>query len=380
MDTELPSPLANARPETPVWLAAVAERALARDPRARQGDAAVLLQALRARSAARRGWRPERRHVLASGVLVLALAGLGLGLVVDPSGPRAPSSARPTSPRRATPELAPRTPATKRRLQWRLSAGDTFKSRVEVASKIGGTESSATLVLSCQVASTAPDAAMLVATIDALVLHYATDDERLRQFGQGPGGDPDMFKPFEYDSKDASGENPFNAAVGQSFETLVDPRSGEVMAVSGVAAIRSGIQARMTEQSEGARSMRFAMLAAIRDDDEMRSELETLLHVAPSAGDPDPSTWSVEHEPLAAVRGRRANVLLAFNVVEPSTGDGVRLEWKGSATEADGGLHTIEGQAQFGPARLKQAHVVEVIEMGARGTMRGTYDWTELAR
>jgi formylglycine-generating enzyme required for sulfatase activity len=89
---EVPSPITNVRPETPPWLAAVVDRALARDPRQRFPDGAALLAAVRAREA---GYRPPGQPLgalsaakrgLVAAPLLVALLVLGYAVLARPGG------------------------------------------------------------------------------------------------------------------------------------------------------------------------------------------------------------------------------------------------------------------------------------------------------
>ncbi len=93
VEGERPPPVANVRPETPPWLAAVVERALARDPAARYPDGAALLGAVRRRDAgAAPGGRTGLRAAAARRALFAApaLAAVALLVLAVLRAPRAP--------------------------------------------------------------------------------------------------------------------------------------------------------------------------------------------------------------------------------------------------------------------------------------------------
>ncbi len=81
VDGESPNPIANVRPETPPWLAAVVERALERDPLARYSDGGALLAALRAQQSgpalgrtSRLSDRARKRALLVAPAAIATLA------------------------------------------------------------------------------------------------------------------------------------------------------------------------------------------------------------------------------------------------------------------------------------------------------------------
>jgi serine/threonine protein kinase len=105
VENKSPSPVSEVRPQTPVWLARVVARALARDPEKRFPDAGKLLVALSSegREGTRtRGARPLGVPIAAAGVLLGAL-GIAFGVHLSRSA-AAPSS---SPPRPSTPSPIP---------------------------------------------------------------------------------------------------------------------------------------------------------------------------------------------------------------------------------------------------------------------------------
>ncbi len=111
-----PPPLANARPETPVWLARLVERALSGDPALRYPDGGALLAAIRARESGVSvrggirvtGW-PWKRALVAAPALV-ASAVLALVLLQGSRTPEGAVHEAPSSgagPARAAAALTP---------------------------------------------------------------------------------------------------------------------------------------------------------------------------------------------------------------------------------------------------------------------------------
>ena len=380
------------RPGIPPELDALCLRALEKDPAARPtaDEVAKALDLLAGARASRKIKRRSPSILIAAGVVL----GLGLPTVAfflarpgpPPASPPEPSRTDEPAKVETAPAQVPPKPKAPRKVGWVISPGETFRSRMDIVWKMGGMEGSTTLTLSWRVASVDPDGATLAATIEALVLHRLVDEKELRAFmgsrRRDPRFDPsDFLRPFEYDSKDAAGDKPFDVAIGKSFDVIMDPVSGQVRSAH-IEGIRDAVMAKVTDPME---RWGYAMNAALRDDGEMTYSLETLLHVAPGGGTTAPSSWSFEH-PQRHDRGRErgAPLPLDFKAEEPSTKDEVRIGWKGTATDANGSTHTLEGQAELGSARVKHAHVVEVSGMsaedGATRNLRATYDWTELAR
>jgi hypothetical protein len=98
IDAARPKPVANVRPETPPWLAALVERALARSPASRYPDAGSLHAALEAagRAPAGRGWK--RAGAVSLGLVVASgLALAAHGLAPRPTPPRATERGEPAA-------------------------------------------------------------------------------------------------------------------------------------------------------------------------------------------------------------------------------------------------------------------------------------------
>jgi WD40 repeat protein len=99
------TPLAEARPDAPAWLTAIARRALARDPADRFADGAALARAL----AARGPDASPRPRPLGLALAVLGVAGVALAVLHATLGPGTP--AEPVGPAKAVARSLPGEPA-----------------------------------------------------------------------------------------------------------------------------------------------------------------------------------------------------------------------------------------------------------------------------
>jgi hypothetical protein len=173
VEKESPAPLANVRPETPVWLAGAIERALERDPAARYPDAGALLEAIRRREsgASRTGalrvrGRAARRALVAAPAL-LAVGLLAAALAQGPRGPDDRGRGPGGAPAAASAPPAPGAPE---------STSVSARVRLEAVAPPSSGDAPASLLA----ASSAEAAALRVLAARRAIAYARADAERLR--------------------------------------------------------------------------------------------------------------------------------------------------------------------------------------------------------
>ncbi len=340
--TETPPPPSTKRPGVPAELDRVCQRALAKETEKRPTalelawELDALLKLGSSKKASPR--RVPRVALVAGGaallVVLAAFVFLGGG---SPSPP--PVEPRPPVVPGKPPPVPPPRPRA-RRLDWSLSPGDAWRTRIDIAwvQSGDGVEPggrSERLGLSWRVESLEPRGAVLVATIESV------ETEVKGKTIRADGG------------------------IGKTFTAIVDPYSGRVWSASGVTEIAKALDLEVMGLSNDARTT---------------SLLETLLHVAQDGGTESVGTWTVVRPPLAS----RRDEPLAFPVpVECQgrelPGHEVEIDWKGAAEGAVGDARELEGHTIFGATRVVRSRVVERLTLRESST-RLTYEWTELPR
>ncbi len=158
-----PPPLASVRPETPPWLVAIVERALATDLRARYAHGGALLDAVRARSAGEAPSRGRRAPVVAAGALALLVAGVAVAAGIRERAVPEAASARPAP-------SSPGTPAA--------ASGDALvaaaRARLEGEASVSSADVPVELLLRAP-----PDSGLLEDAARRAVVYSRADAERL---------------------------------------------------------------------------------------------------------------------------------------------------------------------------------------------------------
>ena len=340
--TETPPPPSTKRPGVPAELDRVCQRALAKETEKRPTalELAWELDALLKHGSSRKAspWRVPRVALVAGGAALLAVLAAVVFLGGGSPSPPPVEPRPPVVP--GKPPLVPPPRPRARRLDWSLSPGDAWRTRIDIAwvQSGGGVElggRSERLGLSWRVESLEPRGAVLVATIESV------ETEVKGKTIRADGG------------------------IGKTFTAIVDPYSGRVWSASGVTEIAKALDLEVMGLSTDARTT---------------SLLETLLHVAPDGGTEAVGTWTVVRPPLAS----RRDEPLAFPVPvvcqgRELPGHEVEIDWKGSAEGAQGELRELEGKTIFGATRVVRSRVVERLTL-RESSSRLTYEWTELPR
>jgi tRNA A-37 threonylcarbamoyl transferase component Bud32 len=335
---EVPPLPSSKRPGIPPELDRVCRRALAKQAEERPTalELAWELDALLKQGSSKKASPRSPLVAFLAGAAILALGAVAFALR---GGTPAPSVERPPAVPAKPPAIPQPTPKA-RRLDWTLSPGDTWRTRIDTAWVHSGANGelgarSEKLGLSWRVESLEPRGAVLAATIESV--ETEVDGKIVRADG----------------------------LVGKTFSVVLDPYSGRVWSAQGVTAL--------------ARALELDVMS-LASDAGTTNLLETLLHVAQDGGTEVRETWTVVRPAL----GARREDPLAFPVSiecqgRELPGHEVELDWTGAAEGAQGDVRELEGQAIFGAARVVRSRVVERITL-RESSSRLTYEWTELAR
>jgi hypothetical protein len=378
----------NLRPSVPEELDAICRRALAKnhDERPTAPELAAALGGYLRSQSRKAATKRLRRRARPLFVVALAVAGLGglatirarrgapgpvepTGRVADPPGRRTPG-ARPLAPS-APPKPEPVATGAAA-LAWRWEAGQVSSASLTASTSWTLARNLTInmfrrLNLSWRAERVEPSLVTVAATVEGLEFRYVVQTEV-----ELPPAMRDFLQPLAFDSARAEdARNPLAKAVGASFSLDLDPRTGAVTGVRGVAAINSAV---MFEVPEARLRPRYRV-PELAGDREMLETLNALFHLAPDHEDGAArSSWSLVL-PASAALSRHGDLSIRGLFTSREAPDaGLLVSWSGSTGVEI--KRTLAGSATFARGRVQRVALREEAT-NPEGSGVTTYDFAE---